>query len=88
LALRAPIADVNNTLTTTYAFAPKYHRIITQMSAIPDFIADPTDDGTLRPNIKPEFTKLCPKSYGTALVKVRWNFSDEALWISDAPTNL
>jgi hypothetical protein len=33
-------------------------------------------------------TKVCPKSYGTALVKVRKNFSDEALWISDVPTNL
>jgi hypothetical protein len=34
------------------------------------------------------FTKLCLKSYGTTLVKVRWNFSDEALWISDTLTNL
>ena len=26
-------------------------------------------------------TKVGIKSYGSALVKVRWNFSDQALWI-------
>ena len=39
-------------------------------------------------NILTELRSCVAKSYGTARVKVRWNFSDEALWISDAPTNL
>jgi hypothetical protein len=38
--------------------------------------------------ILPNGTKLCLKSYGTGLVRIRWKFSDEALWISDAPTDL
>jgi hypothetical protein len=30
----------------------------------------------------PASTKLCPKSYGTALVKGRWSSRDEAPWIT------
>jgi hypothetical protein len=33
-------------------------------------------------------TKVCVKSYGTALVKVRWSFSDKALYISDVSLNI
>jgi hypothetical protein len=28
-------------------------------------------------------TKVCVKRCGTALVRARWRFSDEALWFSD-----
>jgi hypothetical protein len=33
-------------------------------------------------------TKVGIKSYGSALVKVRWNFSDQALWIGAGLTKL
>jgi hypothetical protein len=33
-------------------------------------------------------TKVWIKSYGSALVKVRWNFSDQALWIGAGLTKL
>jgi hypothetical protein len=39
-------------------------------------------------NTRYEALYVHTKSYGTALVKVRLNFSDEALWISDMPTNI
>jgi hypothetical protein len=32
-------------------------------------------------------TKVWIKSYGSALVRIRWKFSDEALWIRGLPTN-
>ena len=32
-------------------------------------------------------TKVWIKSYGSALVRIRWKFSDEALWIRGLSTN-
>jgi hypothetical protein len=37
-------------------FTPNYQWIYTKMNAIPEFVAGPTDGGTLQPNIKPEPT--------------------------------
>jgi hypothetical protein len=32
-------------------------------------------------------TKVWIKSYGSALVRIRWKFSDKALWIRGLPIN-
>src|ERR1035437_1788201 len=42
---------------------------------------------TMASQKKVPYTKVWFKSYGTALVKVRWNFSDQALWIGLCPLN-
>ena len=37
--------------------------------------------------ISTDSTKVWIKSYESALVRIRWKFSDEALWIRGLPTN-
>jgi len=47
------VTDVNkpiNTMLLALKLSPDYHK----MSATPDVVADPTNDGTLRPNLELE----------------------------------